>query len=206
MIWCRSIAARAYASIGMAGLAATFTSVQSVAGPLADSVKIELRGEIRPSCALAGAPASLDLGEISQGAASGQTEFTFQLSCNTPFTYRLSSVNGAMRNDEGAAGTGFAAEFPYKATLTILADDGGALTLDCAGAALSEASGGCLAGSGDRTAMGQDASLAVSWGPLESRLDERPVYGRPAHRVQRRELIFGCRGTGSLWDEGWRGR
>lgn len=147
----------------LAGMAAT----QGMAGPLSDQVQIELRGNIAPRCDLTGAASSLDLGTLPETGAQGQKQLQFELSCNAPFTYQLSSEHGVMRHESASAdASGFTTEFPYRAVLTILTDSGSTLNLDCASSQLGEPAGACAGASGEDTAIGKDAALTVSWGPL----------------------------------------
>jgi hypothetical protein len=147
-----------------------FAAAQGMGGAMADKVQIELRGHIVPRCDITGAAASLDLGTIAETGAQGHEQLKFELSCNAPFAYQLSSEHGAMRHESGSADVGFVAVFPYRATLTILTDSGGTLSLDCASAQLGEPAGTCTGTSGDETSIDKDVSLTVSWGPIEGKL------------------------------------
>lgn len=137
---------------------------------MSDEVRIGLRGHVVPRCDLTGAPSSLDLGSLPEAGAQGHGQLQFQLSCNTPFAYQLSSGYGAMRHANAAAGGNIAAAFPYRATLNIPTDSGGTLSLDCASVQLGEPAGACAGVSGEETAISKDASLTVSWGPLAGHL------------------------------------
>ena len=101
---------------------------EGAGGVMSDRVQIELRGTITPQCAFQNIASSLDLGTIPDSGASGEKKLDFQISCNTPFAYGLSSDDGAMRRDAGAEGMGgFLTQFPYQAALTIHTDDGATL-------------------------------------------------------------------------------
>lgn len=145
-----------------------FAAAQGMGSAMSDKVQIALRGHIVPRCDLIGAASSLDT--TPEAGAQGREQLRFELSCNAPFAYQLSSEHGAMRHESGSAGSGFVAAFPYRATLTILTDSGGTLSLDCASAQLSEPAGACAGASGDETAIDKDVSLTVSWGPIEGQL------------------------------------
>jgi hypothetical protein len=148
-----------------------FAAAQGLGGAMSDKVQIELRGHIVPRCDLTGAASALDLGVIAGTGAQGQKQLQFEVSCNTPFTYQLSSGHGAMRHENTAAGAaGFATEFPYRAVLIIPTDGGSTLSLDCPSSLLGEPAGACADASGKDTAIAKDASLTVSWGPLDGPL------------------------------------
>jgi hypothetical protein len=148
-----------------------FAAAQGMGGAMADKVQIELRGHIVPRCDLTGAASTLDLGTIAETGAQGEEQLQFELSCNAPFAYQLSSEHGAMRHESASSGAGaFSTEFPYRAALKILTDSGSTLSLDCASSELGETSGPCAGESGEDTAIGKDATLAVSWGPLDGPL------------------------------------
>ncbi len=140
-------------------LAGGLASAQS-AGGISPEVRITLQGHIAPRCDLSGAAATLDLGEV-EPSAGGQKQSDFQLSCNAPFIYRLSSAQGGLR-PENAAGGGFAAQLAYRATLIIEADGGGTASIDCSSAELVLPEGPCVGASGD-SATAAAAILTVRW-------------------------------------------
>ena len=162
--------ARGCAALMVTGFLTGPVHADSARRSMSDKVQITLRGRIAPRCDLAGVPSTLDLGNLPKTGAQGEKQLKFQLTCNTPFTYQLSSDNGAMRHESLSASSGFAADFPYNAALNILTDGGATLTLDCASAQLGEPVGACAGTSDDQTAIEKQATLTVSWGPLEERL------------------------------------
>jgi hypothetical protein len=126
-----------------------------------DLVTIELVGEIDPKCRLSALPAGIELGQIS---ASGTQTMSFQIDCNTPFEYGISSRDGALKNGEGPQpGMGFANQIPYMLEIRIPTDE--ALILEqCDSESLSGATPSCGQGnSGSATAINQTASLMISW-------------------------------------------
>ena len=170
MNWASFIGACALAAAA-GSLASDRIFAEGAGGVMSDRVQIELRGSITPRCAFQNIASSLDLGVIPDSDASGEKRLDFQISCNAPFAYGLSSEGGAMGRDDGAEGAGgFLTQFPYRAALTILMDDGTSLTTTCQSQELGALPGLCQWQSGERTAIDRAASLTVSWGPIEGRL------------------------------------
>jgi hypothetical protein len=127
-----------------------------------DRVRFELRGHVVPRCSLSGMPNAIDLGKINAGAGETRRDLAFRLDCNAPFTYALSSNTAAMRRDGEAPG-GRAKEIPYRASLTLLTDNGSRLRLVCDGSEIAATDGGCQGRSGQDTAIGMDGTLSISW-------------------------------------------
>ncbi|WP_125461552.1 MULTISPECIES: hypothetical protein [Rhodomicrobium] len=134
----------------------------------ADRIEIALRGTILPKCEMAGIGASLDLGTLSPSAPQGLRELNFSINCNTPFAYRLVSLHDGLRHESaGEAGAGLATRLPYSAAVIFGTDEGTPLRLDCASVQLGP---GCQGDSGERSAVGKDALLLLSWGPVPAAL------------------------------------
>jgi hypothetical protein len=166
MRWATTTGACALAAVAAGSLASEPILADDAGGVMADRVQIELRGSIAPQCAFQDIAAGLDLGPFQHTGEAGQKRLDFRISCNAPFAYSLSSEQGAMRRESGAAGaSGLLTELPYQVALNILTDDGGSLMKTCASGELGAPGGGCQGQSGDKTAIDKDASLTVSWGP-----------------------------------------
>ncbi len=63
----------------------------------ASKVAIGLQGHISPKCGLSDVAGQLDFGVGGTGRASRSAAVDFTIDCNTPFIYRLSAQEGAMR-------------------------------------------------------------------------------------------------------------
>lgn len=159
--------AAGFAALLIICLLGGYAAAQGMGSAMSEAVQIQLRGHIVPRCDLNGAASSLNLGTLPQNGAQGQQQLQFQVSCNTPFAYQLSSANGAMRHESApVSGSGSTDEFSYRAALAIPTDSAGILSLDCPSSQLAGAPGACSGVSGQETAIGKDASLTVSWGPV----------------------------------------
>ena len=112
MNWASFIGACALAAAA-GSLASDRILAEGAGGVMSDRVQIELRGSITPRCAFQNIASSLDLGAIPDSGVSGEKKLDFQISCNAPFAYGLSSEDGAMRRDAGAEGAGISSRnFP----------------------------------------------------------------------------------------------
>jgi hypothetical protein len=155
---------RALAWLAVPGLAAAISALHAQ-----PRIAIELQGFVAPRCALTGAGQSLDFGRLDPGAEHGERAISFVLDCNAPFDAGLASEEGTLRHLEGIHPVGgFRQDLPYAAHLTLTLDDGAVLRLDCNSAAMAAA--GCLASSGEATAMGTPGLLQVSLGPIDAPL------------------------------------
>jgi hypothetical protein len=113
------------------GLAAALLTGSAAAGILAggsfaaNKVTVTLQGTITPECAITGNnTASPDIGDITK---PGSKETNFTVNCNTPFRYRLTSLNGGFQHEAAGAGAGAAKGFttsvPYNVAVVIPTDD-----------------------------------------------------------------------------------
>ena len=131
----------------------------------ASKVTIGLQGHISPKCSLSDMSGKLDFGVSGAGRASRSAAVDFTIDCNTPFIYRLSAQEGAMRlQGSGPAPSETHALLPYDVSLTIPTDDGGTLNARCDGEALrANASGrGCDADSGQAIVTHRRGQILVS--------------------------------------------
>ena len=143
----------------------------------ASKVAIGLQGHISPKCGLSDMAGQLDFGT---GGASRSAAIDFTIDCNTPFIYRLSAQEGAMRL-QGSGSAPNEPRLPYEIRLTIPTDDGGTLQAGCGGEMLSaSAAAGCLADSGNAIATRQRGQLVVEMIPIA----KGPVEGRYADELK----------------------
>ena len=164
-----------YAACFCVLLAAGPLQAQGAGGAMSDSVRIGLRGQIPPKCALSGMAGAVtfDIGSIER---EHKAALEFTIDCNTPFIYNVSARDGAMLL-QGARRSPAATSptLPYRISLIIPTNDGGTLRADCGGAALSLKADarGCAADSGYAVAMKQRGQLFV----VLSRAAERRAAG-----------------------------
>ena len=126
----------------------------------AQDVTINLAGQIPTSCRLSGLANTITLGAVS---APGSTSLPFQVRCNTPFTFAVTSSAGALKTDAATPSPGFTAAIPYTVELNIPTNIG-AIAGSCTSAALKQGGTGCsFPSSGQGVALAGDASLLLSW-------------------------------------------
>jgi spore coat protein U-like protein len=141
----------------------------------ASKVTIGLQGRIAPKCSLSDMTGKLDFGSVDgTGRASRSAAVDFTIDCNTPFIYRLSAQEGAMRL-QGSVPAPSAAHMrlPYDISLIIPTDDGGTLRRDCNRDMLKAGTvQGCLADSGSAVAILQRGQMAVSLLPTSEKVPQ----------------------------------
>lgn len=94
---------------------------------------VMIRGDVVPSCEVAGLASSAVLGNLT---ASGTLTLGFSTTCNAPFAYSLASAYGGLRPSSGSsAPPGFSARVPY-AVRTIIPTDAGTIDQTCASTAI----------------------------------------------------------------------
>ena len=131
----------------------------------ASRVSIGLQGRISPKCGLSDMAGQLDFGKAGTGRESRSAALDFTIDCNTPFIYRLTAQDGAMRlQGSGSSPSAAHMRLPYDVSLTIPTDDGGTLKAGCRSEVLSaEVSGrGCIADSGHAITMYKRGQISVS--------------------------------------------
>jgi hypothetical protein len=133
-------------------------------------VVIDLTGEILPFCQLTGAPPSTNLGEITD---RGTANIPFQLRCNTPFAFSITSRSGALKTEYAMTPPpGFTAAVAYNIVPRIPTSLG-AVTGTCISTALKAGAATCsFPNSGQGVALSGDASLTLSW-----QVSEIPLAG-----------------------------
>lgn len=130
-----------------------------------DSVTIKVVGEVAGSCEISGLTSNLDLGDLG-AASSAATSFT--LSCNAPYTYDVSSSNGALQLMDSVSSTGsFATTHPYAIDVNAPTDLG-ALGVSCGSAAMATTNG-CAGTSSGGVSLNAAAMLTVTWDPSAAR-------------------------------------
>ena len=101
------------------------------------SVELELTATIAASCSLGRAVGDPDVGSIASDPESvvladdGTATINFTIDCNSPFTYSLSSTNGALKNSDAQVGTNsdmMLTEVPYETTFEVLGLQDGSST------------------------------------------------------------------------------
>jgi hypothetical protein len=124
-------------------------------------VTIELAGEVPASCQLAGLTGAVNLGPIT---AVGTVRIPFQVRCNIPFSFSVTSGSGALRTAHATPPpAGFTAAVPYHIALQIPTNVG-AITGTCTSTALKAGAASCFyPSSGQGIALAGDASLTLSW-------------------------------------------
>lgn len=132
-----------------------------------DEVKIGVKGEIRARCTVAGLVKEIDLGVLKTLDQRQSRDFPFNLSCNAPFGFQLSSENGAMRHETVSGNPkGFLSRFPYEVSLAIPTDGGAVIRKTCESDELMAGEDCGEADSGEDVAIDKTANLKLSWGPI----------------------------------------
>jgi hypothetical protein len=135
----------------------------------AQDVTIDLAGEIPASCQLTGMQANTNLGAITE---RGTASIPFQLRCNTPFAFSVTSASGALKAQYANAPPGFTAAIPYSIAPRIPTNLG-VITGTCASTAVKEGAATCFfPNSGQGVALSGDSSLTLSW-----QVSEIPMSG-----------------------------
>ena len=142
----------------------------------ASKVTIRLQGHISPKCGLSDMSGQLDFGKAGIGRESRRATVDFTIDCNTPFIYRLSAREGAMRlQSSDPAANPAQARLPYDVSLTIPTDDGGTLRASCGSDRLrADTAQACDADSGNAVATRQRGQMVVNLTPAA----RGPVEGR----------------------------
>jgi hypothetical protein len=131
----------------------------------ASKVTIGLQGRISPKCSLSDMTRKLEFGSVGgTGRASRSAAVDFTIDCNTPFIYRLSAQEGAMRlQGSGSARSAAQMRLPYDISLTIPTDDGGTLISRCNSDRLrADTRQACDAESGNAVATRKHGQMVVN--------------------------------------------
>lgn len=140
--------------------AAFFFALQ-IAPASAQGVTIELEGQIPVSCGIEALASQVSLGDVSH---PGTKTLPFRVRCNTPFTFQLSSQNGALETAwSRAISTGFTRHVVYTAALQIPTNVG-AVAGSCPSWGLRQGSSTCAyPSSGEGVALSGESSLTIAW-------------------------------------------
>jgi hypothetical protein len=128
----------------------------------ASSVRLEIIGNVTPSCTSSITTATFRANDITK---AGSSKLSFTVDCNAPFQYSLQSDNGALRL-AGAPGsaTGGSVEAPYDVHIKIPLTFGGAIDDTCASGTLKQGAVSChFSDSGRKIAVNQTAEMDISW-------------------------------------------
>jgi hypothetical protein len=127
----------------------------------AQDVTIGLAGEIPASCQLTGLQTNTSLGAITE---PGTAIIPFQVRCNTPFAFSVTSASGALKAQYAiAAPPGFTAAIPYSIVPRIPTNLG-VITGTCASTTVKLGATTCFfPNSGQGVALSGDSSLTLSW-------------------------------------------
>jgi hypothetical protein len=134
----------------------------------ADSVKIEVTGNLVAACASATSTATLNAGDVTK---AGSLSYSFTVDCNAPFKYSMQSDNGALRLvNAPAAASKATVEIPYNVHINIPLTFGGAINDTCTSTSIKQGAASCqFSNSGQKVAINQQATAGISWsasGPL----------------------------------------
>lgn len=141
-------------------------AVLAASPAVAQSFAIIAKGTVGSSCSVAvAAPFG-----AANFAVSGSVSATAIVNCNTGFTIKATSANGAAKNSRPAT-TGFINNEPYTLQMSVPTDSGMTLTSAvCASAQLLAGQSSCTlspAGAGlssaGKTAIGETATLTAAW-------------------------------------------
>jgi len=172
-----AVEATSAAEVSVPALGAGYTAHDA---PLGDptELRIDLRGEVPARCRLASPPV---LGRQLNFNRAGDVEARFGLDCNTPFSLRVRSGEGAFVTEDPREGV--APRIAYDVAIAI-DTDAGLNPLGWCGAdqLTDQPQGACVFGagdgwsSGDATAIDRTGTMRLRWNaPGEG---DEPVLGR----------------------------
>jgi hypothetical protein len=135
----------------------------------ANSVKIEVTGDISPSCTSSITTATFAAADITK---AGSSKLSFTVDCNAPFQYSLQSDNGALRvSGLPASAQSSRSETPYDVHVRIPLTLGGAIDDTCASGTLKQGAVSChFSDSGRKIAVNQLAEMQISWSSPQGQL------------------------------------
>ncbi len=156
------------AAIAAASLAGAITPAPAIFAA-ADAVKVEVIGDITPSCSSSGTTVTLNPGDITK---VGSAKYSFTVDCNAPFQYTMQSANGALRLvDAPVTATASHMEVPYNVHIRIPLTLGGAIDDTCSSTAIKQDAVSCrFSDSGQKIAVNQTAETQISWNNAEKQL------------------------------------
>ncbi len=156
------------AAIAAASLGGVITPVPALFAA-ADAVKVEVTGNITPSCSSSSTTVTLNPGDISK---AGSAKSTFTIDCNAPFQYTMQSANGALRLvNAPATAAASHIEAPYDVHIRIPLTLGGVIDDTCNSAAIKQGAVSCkFSDSGQKIAVNQTAEAQISWKDAQAQL------------------------------------
>jgi hypothetical protein len=156
------------AAIAAASLGGVITPMTDLIAA-ADAVKVEVTGNITPSCASSSTTLTLNAGDITK---AGSAKYSFTVDCNAPFQYSMRSENGALRLVNAPANAAAShIEAPYDVHIRIPLTLGGAIDDTCNSAAIKQGAVACkFTDSGQKIAVNQTAETQISWNASQAQL------------------------------------
>ncbi|MGC1585907.1 MAG: hypothetical protein WA791_09410 [Rhodomicrobium sp.] len=124
---------------------------------------ISLKGRVLPACTIQNAHPMIEFGEISM---AGSATVSLLVSCNAPFRFALTSLNGGLAQTAGVkVKPPFLSLLPYSLTYR-LPTSAGFLIDTCSSSNMSATGGACAGRSVDGTlSVSQVATIGFSWDP-----------------------------------------
>lgn len=144
-------------------LIAAVLPVTAAAALAGESAAISLKGRVLPACTIQNAHPAIEFGEIS---AAGSATASLLVSCNAPFRFAFTSLNGGLAQTAGVkVKPPFLSLLPYSLTYR-LPTNAGYLIDTCPSSNMSAASAACSGRSPvDTLGAGQVATIGFSWDP-----------------------------------------
>ncbi len=165
MLTVRSFKTAAIAAASLGGVIAPVPALLAAA----DAVKVEVTGNITPSCSSSSTTVTLNPADISK---AGSAKSTFTIDCNAPFQYTMQSANGALRFvNAPATAAASQIEAPYNVHIRIPLTLGGVIDDTCSSAAIKLGAVSCkFSDSGQKIAVNQTAQAQISWNNPQGQL------------------------------------
>jgi hypothetical protein len=156
------------AAIAAASLGGAVTPMTDLIAA-ADAVKVEVTGNITPSCSSSSTTLTLNAGDITK---TGSASSSFTVDCNAPFQYTMQSQNGALRLANAHANAAAShIEPPYDVRIRIPLTLGGVIDDTCSSTTIKQGAVSCkFTDSGQKIAVNQTAETQISWKNAQGRL------------------------------------
>lgn len=125
------------------------------------SGEVTLQGVVAEDCRIDNVPATVHLGDLGQSSSAA---IAFDFSCNAPFRYSLTSLNGALVHVMQSSVSGFASQLGYEVDVSLPTDTGAGITDNCASSEIAAGAVTCsFSDSGVDIALNKNGSLSLSW-------------------------------------------
>lgn len=156
------------AAIAAASLGGVLTPVPALFAAV-DAVKVEVTGNITPSCSSSTTTLTLNPGDISK---AGSAKASFTVDCNARFQYTIQSANGALRLVSAPATVASSnSSVPYDVHIRIPLTLGGTIDDTCSSATIKQSAVSCkFSDSGQKIAVNQTAQAQISWSNAQGQL------------------------------------